>query len=126
MARKEAVLALFEQRFDYYSARTVFGEALSRAGLPDQAAYDAPELDRLVQGLLLTGQGMLDRLIAGLRALEEPAAKPSGKARPPAAEPEPVQEPPPAEPAEEAPPAEEPPAEAEPGEEQKPKSKKKR
>jgi len=124
MARKEAVLALFEQRFDYYSARTVLGEALARAGLADQKNYDHAELDRLVQGLLLTGQGMLDRLIAGLRALEEAPAKAAGKEKAPAAE----EKTPAAE--EEAPSAaEETPAEApeaEPEEDQKPKAKKKR
>ncbi|MBP7126862.1 hypothetical protein KBD49_10910 [Myxococcota bacterium] len=124
MARKEAVLALFEQRFDYYSARTVLGEALARAGLADQKNYDHAELDRLVQGLLMTGQGMLDRLIAGLRALEEAPAKAAGKEKAPAAE----EKTPAAE--EEAPSAaEETPAEApeaEPEEDQKPKAKKKR
>lgn len=117
MARKDAVLALFEQRFDYYSARTVLGEALARAGLADQKTYDQPELERLIQGLLLTGHGMLDRLIAGLRGLEEPPAKASGKETAPAPEEVPPVEDAPVEAQEAAPEAEE---------EQKPKAKKKR
>jgi len=130
MARKEAVLALFEQRFDYYSARTVLGEALARAGLADQKNYDHAELDRLVQGLLLTGQGMLDRLIAGLRALEEAPAKAAGKEKAPAAaETAPAAETTPAAAEEAQSAAEETLAEApeaEPEEDQKPKAKKKR
>lgn len=82
MATKEAILALFEQRFDYYSARTVMGEALARAGLADRKDYDAEQLDRLVQGLVLTGHGMLDRLIAGLKSLDEQKVRPVSTQQP--------------------------------------------
>src|SRR5689334_15771813 len=89
---KHDLIAALRLRYDHYSATSVFENALAKAGLPDQAEYEAPQVEQFRAAL----RRVADRLTnveARIDSLLE--AAPQAKSEPPKAEtkPEPKPEP---------------------------------
>ncbi len=118
----DQLVAAFEARFDYLTARTMLGEVLDNAGLAKSNAYDAAALAKVtvaIEKVVSRPAPVLQRLSAGPAATPAPAAAPAPVAAAPAAEPvaaEPVAAEAPA--AEAAPAADAPAAEAAPAAEE--------
>jgi hypothetical protein len=91
MISKDKVVALFENRFDYQSARIVLAEALAKVGAAGKAGLDPDELRRIPAALAALGHVKFDALAAALGALAD-ASGGKGKSAP-APEPEPEPEP---------------------------------
>jgi hypothetical protein len=85
-----SVMAAFEKRYDYQSARNVLKQAMSRGGLTDKDAYNPDDCQKIVAGLQAMGERGIDGLILaltggapaaapapgdGAKAAEKPAAK---------------------------------------------------
>ena len=105
----EAVTKILENRFDWYSARSVLRQAAERAGVPAAGPFDAKALGGLADALPGVGNHV-EAIVAALRHAAESAGKPAAAA--PKLEPvaapkvEPAAAPPAAAPIAEAPAAE--------------------
>lgn len=91
----DQVLAAFEARFDYLSARALLDEALTKSGVAKSGAYDGAALAKLAGEIekLPRAQVILSRLAAPSPAAAPAPAAPAPKAEPKAeAKPEPKAE----------------------------------
>ena len=80
MKADEVVLVL-QSRYDYYSARTVFKEIASAAGLSPDGPFDGAAVGKLADALLSAGE----RVDAAVDVLREAAAGSKAPAKKPAA-----------------------------------------
>ena len=79
------VLAIFETRFDYLSARNVLADALKLSGVEPKDSYEVADLEAVIgalSGLATATEGLAERLLA---ADEPPAEEPPAE-EPPAEE----------------------------------------
>jgi len=70
------VLAIFETRFDYLSARNVLADALKVAGVEQKDSYEVADLEALLgalSGLATATEGLAERLLAADEAPAEEA-----------------------------------------------------
>ncbi len=85
MPTQEAILAVLGARYDHFSARAVFGDAVAVAGIERKATYDAAETEKIAGALPLVGD-RVDQVVEGLKNLSANDAQ--GKAAPKEAAPE--------------------------------------
>lgn len=76
----DAVVAVFERRYDYFSARTVFRASCDQAGIEANGPFDADALAALADAVLAIGD-RADTVADALRAAAPPAqpAPPANK-----------------------------------------------
>lgn len=81
MIPKNKLLALFDARFDYASARIVLADVLAKAGVSlDKEGLEPGDVRRVTGALAGMGIPRVDALVAGLGALTEGAPAGKGKA----------------------------------------------
>ena len=88
MVVHDKLLAVFETRFDYYSARAVLGDALRKAGVAEAKSYGPDQLKAIAAAV--AGVAKADVLAAtlagmgdtGKHAAPEPAPEPAPRHRP--------------------------------------------
>lgn len=80
---QDDLLAALRLRYDHYSARSTFDNALARAGLPDQPTYDVAQVAAFRAALARVGdrlgpvEAALDRLLGAAPASQATPAEPS-------------------------------------------------
>ena len=84
----EAVVDIFGARFDTWSARAVFEELLSEAGVSQAASYSPADLLKVAERLELSRRSQTEYVLFQLREVAGPA--PAAKAPAPKSEPAPA------------------------------------
>lgn len=78
MPRTETIIAVFARRFDYYSARVAFKEALELANLQvGRAEYSASECALLAWGAAILPHRRIEAIVDGLEELASESGEPS-------------------------------------------------
>ena len=78
----DEVLLVLQGRYDYYSARTVFKQITTAAGVSPDGPFDGRAAGKLADALLNAGQGVdgaVDALREGASASKAPAKKPAAE-----------------------------------------------
>ncbi len=82
----DAVIGILEDRYDYYSARTVLKQAAEAIGLDAKGPFDGPATKKLADAVARSGH-RVDTVVAQLREAAPAEAAKKAKATPTKSEP---------------------------------------